>query len=70
MKTIIVLTGVLATVSAFAVTGLIENGSGIFVWVFLGYCALIVIVQAIPAVILFTSMVKVIMSVITESFAV
>ncbi|MDA3916423.1 MAG: hypothetical protein PF690_05565 [Deltaproteobacteria bacterium] len=70
MKTIAILTGVLTPVSAFAATGLIENGSSIFVWAFLGYCALLVVVQAIPAVLLFTSMVKVIVSVITESFAV
>ena len=70
MKIIAILTGVLTPVSAFATTGLIENSGGIFVWVFLGYCALIVIAQVIPAVVLFTSMVKVIVSVVTESFAV
>ena len=70
MKIIATLTGVLTPVSAFATTGLIENSGGIFVWVFLGYCALIVIAQVIPAVLLFTSMVKVIVSVVTESFAV
>ena len=70
MKIIATLIGVLTPVSAFATTGLIENSGGIFVWVFLGYCALIVIAQVIPAVVLFTSMVKVIVSVVAESFAV
>ena len=70
MKTIAILTGVLITVSAFAATGLTESSSSIFVWIFLGYCSLIVIAQFIPAVILFTSMVKVIVSTVTENFAV
>jgi len=70
MKTIATLTGVLSPVSAFAATGLTESSSSIFVWIFLGYCTLIVIAQFIPAVLLFTSMVKVIVSVVTENFAV
>ena len=70
MKTIATLAGVLTPVSAFAATGLTESNSSIFVWIFLGYCTLIVIAQVIPAVLLFTSMVKVIVSVVTERFAV
>ncbi len=70
MKKIATLIGVLNPVSAFATTGLTENSNGIFVWIFLGYCAFLVIAQVIPAVLLFTSMVKVIVSVVTESFAV
>ena len=70
MKMIATLTGVLTPVSAFAATGLTESNSSIFVWMFLGYCTLIVIAQVIPAVLLFTSMVKVIVSVVSESFAV
>ena len=70
MKIIATLTGVLTPVSAFAATGLTESNSSMFVWIFLGYCSFIVIVPVIPAVLLFTSMVKVIVSVVTESFAV
>jgi len=70
MKTIAILTGVLITVSALAATGLTESSSSIFVWIFLGYCSLIVIAQFIAAVLLFTSMVKVIVSTVTENFAV
>ncbi len=70
MKKIATFIGVLTLISVFSAMGLMENSNGIFVWVFLVYCALIVIVQAIPAVLLFTSMVKVILSVVTESFAV
>ncbi len=41
-----------------ATNGLSEDNSGIFVWVFLGFCALIVVAQVIPAVLLMTGMVK------------
>ena len=39
--------GMLAPVTAFAASGLSEDNSGIFVWVFLGFCALIVVAQVI-----------------------
>ena len=70
MKTIATLAGILTPVSAFAATGLTESNSNIFVWIFLGYCTLIVIAQVLPAVFLFISMVKVIVSTVTENFAV
>ena len=70
MKKIAALAGVLIPVSAFAATGLIESHSGICVFMFFGYCTLIVIVQFVPAVLFFIIMVKVIMSVVSESFAV
>ena len=38
--------------SALAATGVREDSSGIFVWVFLGFCALIVVVQVMPALFL------------------
>lgn len=51
--------GALAPVTAFAAAnGLREDNSGIFVWVFLGFCALIVVAQVIPAILLMTGMVK------------
>jgi hypothetical protein len=68
MKIIATLAGVLAPVSAFAATGLVENNSGICVFMFFGYCALIVIVQFIPAILLFICLVKVIVTVVSESF--
>ena len=70
MKIIATLVGVLALVSAFAATGLVENNSGICVFMFLGYCALIISVQFIPAILIFICMVKVIVSVVSESFVV
>ena len=70
MKIIVTLAGVLAPVSAFAATGLMENNSVTCVFMFLGYCALIVSAQFIPAILLFICMVKVIVSVVSESFVV
>jgi len=69
MKTIAALAGVLTFVTAFAATGLIESNSSICVFMFFGYCSLIVIVQFVPAVIFFIIMVKVIVSVVSDSFA-
>ena len=59
--------GTLAPVTAMAATsGAREDNSGIFVWVFLGFCALIVVAQVIPAVLLMTGMVKGVVSVINN----
>lgn len=38
--------------NAFAAGGAREDNSGIFVWIFLGFCALIVVVQVVPAVLM------------------
>jgi hypothetical protein len=58
--------GTLAPVTAFAANGMSEDNSGIFVWVFLGFCALIVVAQVIPAVLLMTGMVKGIVAVVKD----
>ena len=59
--------GTLAPVTAFAAaSGVREDNSGIFVWVFLGFCALIVVAQVIPAVLLMTGMVKGVVSVVRD----
>jgi hypothetical protein len=55
---IITIAGIIAPATAMAASGLSEDNSGIFVWVFLGFCALIVVAQVIPAVLLMTGMVK------------
>ncbi|MSN24708.1 MAG: hypothetical protein GJV46_02445 [Geobacter sp.] len=44
--------------SAFAASGGREDNSGIFVWIFLGFCALIVVVQVVPALLLFFGLAK------------
>ncbi|MFZ4859870.1 MAG: hypothetical protein ACOYL3_26165 [Desulfuromonadaceae bacterium] len=59
--------GTLAPVTAFAAaSGVREDSSGIFVWVFLGFCALIVVAQVIPAILLMTGMVKGVVSVVRD----
>jgi len=58
MKALAALIATLAPATAFAATTLHEDNSGIFVWVFLGFCALIVVVQVMPAVILMMGFAK------------
>ncbi len=59
--------GTLAPVTAMAATsGAREDNSGIFVWVFLGFCALIVVAQVIPAVLMATGMIKGVVSVVKD----
>ncbi|TWJ32405.1 hypothetical protein [Geobacter argillaceus] len=36
--------------TAFAATGAREDNSGLFVWIFLGFCALIIVAQLVPAI--------------------
>ena len=54
-----------APIAAFASGGRVDD-SGIFVWVFLGFCALIVVAQVVPAILLATGMAKGIASVVKE----
>jgi hypothetical protein len=59
--------GTLAPVTAFAAaSNLSADNSGIFVWVFLGFCALIVVAQVVPAALLLTGMVKGVVSVVKD----
>ena len=58
MKALTTIMGILAPATAFAASGAAEEGSGIFVWIFLGFFALIVIGQLVPAVMLITGLVK------------
>ena len=59
MRVLTTIMGIIAPATAFAATtGAREDNSGIFVWVFLGFCALIVVAQVIPAVLLMFGMVK------------
>ena len=70
MRALITLMGTLAPVSAFAAaSNLSVDNSGMFVWVFLGFCALIVVAQIVPAVLLLTGMVKGVASVVKEELA-
>ncbi len=58
MRVLAALMGILAPVSAFASSARHEDSSGIFVWVFLGFCALIVVAQVVPALLLMFGMAK------------
>jgi hypothetical protein len=58
MRALATLMGTLAPVTAFAAAGASEEGSGIFVWIFLGFFAMIVVGQLVPAVMLMTGLVK------------
>jgi phage-related minor tail protein len=43
---------------AFAASGAREDSSGLAVWIFLGFCALIVLAQLVPAVLMMLGLVK------------
>jgi hypothetical protein len=58
MKALATIMGIIAPATAFAASGAREEGSGIFVWIFLGFFAVIVVGQLIPAVMLITGLVK------------
>lgn len=54
---LVLLCGDIAT--AWAETGAREaDNSSLFVWIFLGFCALIIVAQLVPAVMLFTGFAK------------
>lgn len=61
MKTLASIVALLAgfapTVALAAGRGNVDN-SGIFVWIFLGFCALIVVAQVVPALLLMFGLVK------------
>jgi hypothetical protein len=58
MKTLIVLTGALVPATAFAAANVPAGDEGIFVWIFLGFFALIIVGQLVPAVMLIIGLVK------------
>jgi hypothetical protein len=53
-----VLLSIVSVSNAFAAGGAREDNSGLFVWIFLGFCALIVVVQIIPAVLMLLGFAK------------
>ena len=67
------ITTTIATIAAAPVTAFAAGGrtddSGIFVWVFLGFCAMIVVAQVVPAALLMVGMVKGVASVVKEEMA-
>ena len=69
MKALATLAGIIAPVTAFAASGAREDSSGMFVWIFLGFCALILVAQLVPAALLMFGMAKGITSVAKEEAA-
>lgn len=57
-----IITGLITTLctasNAFAATGARHDNSGIFVWIFLGFCALIVVAQTMPALFMLAGAIK------------
>ena len=48
----------LGTVSSASAAGGLEDNSGLFVYIFLGFCALIIALQIMPAVLMLFGMAK------------
>jgi len=69
MRAATLLMGIIAPATALAASGAREDSSGIFVWIFLGFCALIVVAQIIPAILLTFGMAKGIKSVVKGELA-
>jgi len=58
MKTLATLIGTMVPASAFAAATATAGNDGFFVWIFLGFFALIVVGQLVPAVMLLIGLVK------------
>jgi hypothetical protein len=69
MKSLTTLLGIIAPATAFAASESIEDNSGILVWTFLGFCALIVVAQVLPAVLSLLGITKGAASVVKEELA-
>lgn len=57
-KMVIALLGACAAAAFAATTGTVGEGSGPLVWFFIGFGVLVIMLQAVPAVILFVSMLR------------
>ncbi|MDD5284587.1 MAG: hypothetical protein PHD54_01910 [Desulfuromonadaceae bacterium] len=58
MKTLAALIGTMAPATVFASSDVTAGGGDIFVWIFLGFFAVIVVGQLIPAIMLIAGLVK------------
>jgi hypothetical protein len=58
MKTLATLAATMSPVTAFAAANVPAGDDGIFIWIFLGFFALIVVGQLIPAAMLIIGLVK------------
>ena len=55
---VVVITLLIAATNVWAAEGVRCDNSGIFVWAFLGICALIVVAQLVPALMPFLTFIK------------
>ena len=58
MKKLAILIGTMAPATAFAAADAAAGSDGLFVWIFLGFFALVVVGQLVPAVMLVIGLVK------------
>ena len=58
MKILATLTGLTAPIAAFAAANVPSGDDGFFIWIFLGFFALIVVGQLVPAAMLIIGLVK------------
>ena len=58
MKTLAALIGMTIPAAAFAATNVPAGDDGFFIWIFLGFFALIVVGQLVPAAMLIIGLVK------------
>jgi len=61
--------GTIAPATAFAASAPHVDNSGIFSWIFLGFCALIIMMQVMPAILMMVGMVKGLKEVMTPAHA-
>jgi hypothetical protein len=69
MRALGTLMGIIAPATAFAAAEAMDDNSGILVWTFLGFCALIVVAQVLPAVLLLLGITKSVKPVMKENMA-
>ncbi|MGB9082123.1 MAG: hypothetical protein WCD00_12560 [Desulfuromonadaceae bacterium] len=58
MKTLATVIGTIAPATVFAAANAPAGNDGIFVWIFLGFFAMVIVGQLIPAVMLIIGLVK------------
>ena len=58
MRVLATLIGTIAPATAFAAANVPAGNDGIFVWIFLGFFATVIVGQLIPAIMLMIGMVK------------
>ena len=58
MKALATIMGIIAPATSFAASNAPAEDGGMFVWIFLGFFAVIVVGQLVPAIVLMTGLVK------------